>query len=619
MKKTNSALSTTILLPFVVCLAVASNSEAATRHGHVLATGEVIMSGGGSSMQSTRLSCGDGELLFRFTETVLPAGLDFRRLDAGTPDGTGNISVRVTIGEVCASSGQATFRYGHSAEVGSIGSDISIAPVSPVLTVALEPAATASADITYSIAPRTEDTGEQDKRFALRAAQLSFFAGDVFGQAGRSEVLAEIMISEAPPLKDDLISGDENDGGLGADARDAFNDACLDPSAEGSVFLEICRAAQDVEDEEVARRIVEAFDVHEVAALTAASSEGGRIQAHNIASRMAGLRQDGERVSLNGIALAYNGNLFDASWLPADISSVSADGGSGGGSTLLGERWGAFVNGDISLGDRDRRGKEAAFDFDSWGLTAGVDYRFVSGIIAGVALGYSRYEADLDRDGGSVESDTLTVQGYGTYNFSDDLYLDATLGYSNAEVDQQRVVDLTGLTGFGRTVARGTTDSTQLSASLALNYRLPIQRTWDATAYGQVYYADNEVDGFTEIGSPFAVNFPKQSFSTQTFTGGLRGTKAFSFSRGILVPFVDASYSYEGGNDGFVLSATLVETGALAPRVEISDPDRSFGRLDIGTSWVFLSGNQLFISYSLLLGESDTKLQSFNFGARFEF
>lgn len=577
------------------------------------------MSRGGASTQSATLSCGDGDLLFRFTETVLPAGLDFRRLDAGTPDGSGNVSVRVTIGEVCASSGQATFRYRHSAEAGSIGQDISIAPVSPVLTVALEPAATATADIVYSIGARSEETGEQDKSFLLRASQLSFFAGDVFGQASRNEVLAEITISEAPPLKDDLLSGDENDGGRGADARDAFNDACLDPSAEGSVFLEICRAAQDIEDEELARQIAEAFDVHEIAALTAASSEGGRIQAHNIASRMAGLRRDGARVSFDGIALAYNGNLFDASWLPDDISDLSSESGSGGGSTLLNERLGVFVNGDISLGDRDRRGKEASFNFDSWGLTGGVDYRFVNGIIAGVALGYSRYEADLDRDGGSVQSDTLTVQGYGTYNVSDDLYLDATLGYSSAEVDQQRVVDLTGLDGFGRTIAQGTTDATQLSASLALNYRLPLQRTWDATAYGQLYYSDNEVDGFAEIGSPFAVNFPKQSFSTQTFTGGVRGTKAFSFSTGILVPFVDASVSYEGGNDGFVLSPTLVETGALAPRVEISDPDRSFGRLDIGTSWVFLSGNQLFISYSLLLGESDTKLQSFNFGARFEF
>ncbi len=614
---------TRITLPLAAALLVStapSNADAATRYGQVLKNGQVIMSGSGSSLQATTMNCGDGELLFTFAENVSTESIQFRRLDAGTPDGSGSISIQVTVREVCADSGQATFRYRHSADVGEIGTDINIAPVAPVLTVALAPSASANTQISYSVGTRSEDTGDEDKRFALRSAQLSFFAGDVFGQASRNEVLAEISVSEAPPLKDELNQGDENDGGRGSAARDAFNDACLDPSAEGSVFLEICRQAQDVDDEELARQIAEAFDVHEIAALIAASSEGGRIQAYNIASRMAALRRDEDRISFDGIALAYNGNTFDAGWLPEDIRGLASEMGSGGGdSTLLDERLGVFLNGDIAIGDRDRRGKEVGFDFDSWGLTAGVDYRFVNGIIAGVALGYTSYSADLDRRTGEVDSNTLSLQGYGTYDFTDDLYLDATVGYSTADVDQQRVVDLTGLSGFGRSIARGSTDATQFTTSLALNYALPMQRAWNATAYGQFYYAVNDIDAFAERGSPFAVNFPDQHFITRTLTGGLRASKAISMDRGVLVPFVDASFSYEAGNDGFVLSPTLVETGALAPLVEISDPDRSFGRLDVGTSWVFLSGNQLFLSYGLLVGESDTQLHTFNFGARFEF
>jgi len=53
--------------------------------------------------------------------------------------------------------------------------------------------------------------------------------------------------------------------------------------------------------------------------------------------------------------------------------------------------------------------------------------------------------------------------------------------------------------------------------------------------------------------------------------------------------------------------------------VEINDPDRNFARVDLGLSWVFLSGQQLFVSYSTLLAESDTTRHSIFFGFRGEF
>lgn len=609
-----------LLVLSVVLIAGMSSAEATTRFGQVLKSGQVQMSGPGAVLEARLMSCEGGDLVFTFVETVIPDSVALNRLDAGTPDGTQNLTIELSIGQVCNGSGQASFSYGHVAERGAIGQDIDINPAIPVITVNLSPSASATATVAYSVRPRSAETDNQDKRFQLRATQVSFFTSDVFGQAPRDQVLAEISISEAPPLNTALIPGNLGDGGRAPSAAAAFNAACLDPEAEGSMFLEICRQVQNVDDEELALQVVEAFDAHEIAALTAASSEAGRIQARNIASRMAALRRgETEPLSLNGIALAYNGNLFDASWLPTSLSGLALDGGSEIGSTLLDQRLGFFINGDISLGKRDPRGKEVAFDFDSWGLTAGLDYRFGNGAIAGIALGYSHYEADLAADRGKVDSSTFTVQGYGTYNFTDDFYADFTLGFSRADVDQQRVVDLTGLSGFGRSVARGSTDASQFSTSLALNYSLPIQSVWNLTAYGQLYYARNDIDGFVEQGSPFAVEFPDQSFDTRTLTAGLRGSRAFSFSRGILLPFVDAAFSHEAGNDGFVFTPRLVETGALAPSIEISDPDRNYGRIDLGTSWVFLSGNQLFISYGMLIAERDTRLHSLNLGARFEF
>jgi outer membrane autotransporter protein len=193
------------------------------------------------------------------------------------------------------------------------------------------------------------------------------------------------------------------------------------------------------------------------------------------------------------------------------------------------------------------------------------------------------------------------------------------LGYSNSNLDQDRVIDLSGFTGFTRSIASGSTDAEQYSTSLAVNYRLPLETRWSLTSYGQFFYAVNQIDGFSESGSVLALRFPDQEFFTRSYSAGLRASKAISFSNGILSPFLDAGYTHESGNDGYLLRPTFASGAPTGLLVEISDPDRNFGRVDAGMSWVFLSGQQLFFSYSALVGESDTTRHAFYFGARFEF
>src|SRR6056297_1769501 len=590
-------------------LIVAGHSSAGTSSGWVLRTGEVVMSSGGQSVNATSFNCGDEELAFGFSETVTPEQLEFSRREGGS----GSVSVQLSITQVCAE-GQATFEYSHVAQEGTIGEDIDIDPVQTSITANLVVQDLDARPFEYQVRD-VQNPGDADKVFLLQAGRITFVVDGAFGQAARSETLATITVVEGPPLDTDdpVLQEDERT----RDAAVAFNNACEDVP-ENTQLAELCGAAADSDTVEADIQIAEAFDPHELSAAPGAVSEGGRIQAANVGGRLAALRGGATGVSLSGIALAYNGNIVDSSWLPLDQVD-DMESGSGGGSSLLNERLGFFVNGEISLGDRDRRGKEFGFDFDSWGLTSGIDYRFDNGFIGGISLGYSRYDADLDDDGGSLEADTVTLQGYGTYNFTDDLYLDATLGYSSSDLDQDRAIDLTGIGTFGRSVARGSTDADQYSTSLALNYRLPIESTWSLTSYGQFFYAVNEIDGFEERGSFLALRFPDQEFFTRSYSGGLRASKAISFADGILSPFIDVAYTHEGGNDGYAFRPAFVDGPLLDLEVEISSPDRNFGRLDAGASWVFLSGQQLFFSYSALVGESDTTRHAFYLGARFEF
>lgn len=587
--------------------------SAATRSGAVLANGQIsiVSASGSAGIQA----CGSNDdLVFTFTETASPSTVELERrsLDGAT------IDLTVTIDEVCEA-GQATFEYAHRSVSGGgeVGVDLSVDPIAPRIALPIESGASASIQVAYQVLDR-DDPGNDDKTFELVATRIDFLAGQIAGGASRDLSLATISLAEnaGPPLPPDRIPGSDDQI---FDAGNAFNQACENAEA-GSEFAAACAtiAEEELTDEQI-RQVAQAFDAHELAAIPVASSEGGRIQSANVNNRIAELRSGATGISVSGIALAFNGQSVDSSWLPASVVDEASSSGSGGGSSLLSERFGFFVNGEISLGERDRRGKETGFDFDSWGVTAGVDYRIDTGSFFGASLGYSEYDADLDADGGSTDAETITLQGYGSYSFSDDLYLDATLGYSTTDVTQKRVVDLSGIGDLTRTVARGSTDARQYSASATLNYRLPLEMQWQVTPYAELQYAWNDIDGFSERGSPFALVFDDQDFETETVGLGFRATRAISFSRGVLSPFVDASYRYEGGNDGYLLQPRLTQASAFGPDIEINDPDRHFGRVDAGVSWVFLSGQQLFASYSTLVAESDTTRHSIFFGFRGEF
>lgn len=587
-------------------------AEAATRHGAVLATGQVIMAGG-SGTAGTAPCDGNEDLVFTFTETATPSSIELERrtLDSASAE------ITVVIDEVCES-GQATFDYEHRSVSGGgeVGLDIGIDPAAPRIALPIETGASQSIQVAYQ-ALELDEPGDDDKIFELVGTRIDFLAGQIAGGASRDRTLVTIsLIEEAgPPLPPDRISTDDR---LVFDAGGAFNAAC-ETANPGSSFADACTtiAETDLTDAQISQ-VARAFDAHELAAIPVASSEGGRIQSVNVGNRIAELRSGVTGASISGIALAFNGELIDTSWLPMSAVDEASSGG-GGGSSLLSERFGFFINGEVSLGERDRRGKESGYDFDSWGLTAGMDYRIDTGSFAGVSIGYSEYDADLDRDGGATSAETITLQGYGSYSFTDDFYLDATVGYSMTDVSQRRVVDLSGIGDLTRSIARGSTDARQYSASLTANYRLPLEMRWSITPYAEFQYAWNDIDGFSEHGSPFALTFGDQDFESETVGLGFRATRAISFSRGVLSPFLDGSYRYENDNDGYLMRPRVVEATGFGPNIEINSPDRHFGRLDAGVSWVFLSGQQLFVSYSTLVAESDTTRHSIFLGFRGEF
>ncbi len=595
-------------------LVASFQAEAMTRHGAVYESGRIVYSSQPVSRTMDGHACEeDPDLIFTFSESLSQSSLalDVRSEDAGS------ITLTVNITLSCRE-GSAVFEYDHEPDgnSGVIGEDIDINPQSFGINMPLATGASEQAVINYQALESAPFFTEH--RFLLVGDRVSFFAGTAFGQAGERRELAVVSVA----------SGDVIDMGaiIDADARtiragSALNDAC-DLAEPGSTLFQTClEIDQFAETPAQLRQASNAFDAHQITAVPAASTESTRIQSGNVAERLEVIRSGmAPALSLDGLAFRSGGQNFSLAWLPSDLMArVNGESGDDIGSQLLAERWGAFVNGTVTIGDRSRRGDETAFDYDSWGITAGVDYRFDNGAVVGVAGGFSRYSADLEGNSGKVDGDSYSIQGYGTFDLIENLFIDATLGYTTTDFDFGRVVDLAGIGSMTRSTARGSTDARVISATVSLNYRIRLDNAWSITPYGQFGYSDIEIDGFSESGSPFDYQYPSQSLDSQLWSAGIRVNRPISLDRGVLVPYADLAFEYESGIDGYSLQPVLVESGIDGPMVSISNPDRSTGRLDLGASWVFLTGNQLFFSYSALLMDSDTTRHSFYFGARWEF
>ena len=107
----------------------------------------------------------------------------------------------------------------------------------------------------------------------------------------------------------------------------------------------------------------------ETESMGAGASNSAQDQLTNLGSRMQVVRTGSLNQPVAGI-----------SWSGDSLGGLSA-----GDSNA--NRWGMFINGIYGTGDKDTVGNEDGFDYDAYGLTAGLDYRYSDALVAGVALG----------------------------------------------------------------------------------------------------------------------------------------------------------------------------------------------------------------------------------------
>lgn len=282
--------------------------------------------------------------------------------------------------------------------------------------------------------------------------------------------------------------------------------------------------------------------------------------------------------------------------------------------------WGMFVNGRMSFGDAPRRGVDPGYDFDTTGLTAGIDYRLSSEVVVGAALGWVSTGSEL-ADGGAIDTDGWSLSLYGTW-YRERVYVEGVLGYGRNDYRFKRVILLPQpFKGRDTYVAVGSPDSDQLSAELGAGYDFRVGEALGLTGFGRLSYVDTTIDAYAESGGgAFDLGFASQNLDSLLGELGVELSYPWSVGWGVLQPLLRVSYMHEFEDGPQVIRARFLGDGAERYFVVRSErPDRDYLNLAAGISATLPRGWATFLQYDTDLEREELDIYTISGGFRFQF
>jgi outer membrane autotransporter protein len=332
-------------------------------------------------------------------------------------------------------------------------------------------------------------------------------------------------------------------------------------------------------------------------------------QMSNISQRLLALRGNSGNtmLALNGLMLAVNGESIPLGML-ADAAAASSNIANSG-------RLGGFVKGRIQLGSSDTTANAAGYDFNTKGLTAGVDYRLSDQVVLGGALGYANSKNDYSSSRGDMNSDGTTLSFYGSYYAPQDMYLDWIASYGNNNYDSTRNLVYSGQ----NTQALGSTDGRQLG--LSASFGKDISRgAWLFTPYVRAEYVEAKINGYNESGgSGLALSYDDQTVHSFVSAAAARVSKTISARSGVYIPSAHLEWEHQYRNDQRMITARFVEDPSAPFQISTDSPDRNYFNLGLSMAATWPGGRSGFASYEMVLGQSNIRSYTFDFGVRQEF
>ncbi len=344
-------------------------------------------------------------------------------------------------------------------------------------------------------------------------------------------------------------------------------------------------------------------------------------QFTNIAARSQTLRLGTGSNLTSSLMLDFEGAAIPGLALLEALTATPTGGAAG--DDVSNGKWGYFINGRISFGEKDPTDREAGFDYDTSGITAGADYRFADTTFVGGALGYISSEADIDNNGGATDTEGFSFSIYGTHFRRNDFYVDGLISAGANDYDTKRNILFPNNTISD--TFKGETDGSHYAVNLGIGRDFASSATgWNMGLFSRISYFEAEIDGYSESGGDSALELEIKEQDVESLLLSLGGqvSKAFSKDFGIIVPQLRVEYLHEFLDDSRSITARYVHDpfndGTTLFSVPTDDPDRNYFSVAAGLSTVFSGGKQAFINYETTVALDDITNHSIIVGFRGE-
>ena len=478
-------------------------------------------------------------------------------------------------------------------------------------------------------------------------------AASTSGSDGRTSTVARVVLPGTATITASLDNGDSVDfvinGGVGniggldqteqgiADAIDIFCPELFAATDLTAAQLDLrARCMEFVDnagtDPDGVRTALDALRQDVAMGQSNAAYAAVGAQFDNLKTRIAALRAGSSGLDLGGLAVATGSGVLPLSLLPAQDDGSGGGSVDSGGTEIGGEfsRWGFFASGQIGRGSQDGDSATPEYDFDSAGLTAGVDYRVNDRVIVGASVGWNRQQTDLARDRGGIETRGWSLSAYSTWYRDNAWYLDgvATIGSNDYDLDR-RIRYALPAAGGGVTqvdqIALASTGGDQ--RSLALSFGRDFQKgAWSLGPYLRGTYTRVDFDAYSERtdaslpGAGLGLAVDARELESQTAVLGGKASYAMSRDWGILMPHVQLEWEHEFQDDPDSLVARFLHDPTHTPiRTDGEALDTDYYNLGLGLSALFPGGKSAFLYYERLIGASGQSQDNLSLGVRIEF
>lgn len=256
-------------------------------------------------------------------------------------------------------------------------------------------------------------------------------------------------------------------------------------------------------------------------------------------------------------------------------------------------RYDLWLQGFRQWGDQDGDVAHTGYDYWMGGATLGLDYLLTDWLLAGINIGYSYTDINLDRNRGDGDIRSTYGSLYGMF-FKDRFYAEGALTCGVNDYNNDRAIQIGGI----RRNANSDYDGNVWSAALGAGYTVPLN-AWMLRFFGSLQYARLDEESFEESGADdlnLRIGDRQTDFLVSEL--GLRLRREFSTRNGRFLPEVSVGWKYDYDIDDQIVTTSFAGSPNVAFRIEGQDAEQNALVLGAGLTFQHKGGLGTSLRYN---------------------